>query len=60
MAPLHRRSIRYAVEGGGTETLEIEHSADLAELMLASLRNSRGRLFFHFDGRRPAGLADAA
>ena len=58
MAPLYRRSARFAVEGGGIETLVVEHSADLVEVMLAALRNRRGRLRFHFNGK-PAGDGEA-
>ena len=48
---LARRTIRYAVEGGGVHTLTIEHTADIEELMLAVLRKTRGRVQFAFDGR---------
>jgi hypothetical protein len=59
MAPLHRRTVRYAVDGGRIETRTIDHSADLVEVMLGALRNTRGRLFF-FAGRTPVCMADAA
>jgi hypothetical protein len=57
MAPLKRRSLTYAVEGGGVETLIIEHSRDTVELMMAVLRKTRGRVFFHFNGTAPEVLA---
>jgi hypothetical protein len=60
MAPLFRRSVRFAVEGGGIETRTIDHSADLVEVMLGALRSSRGKLLFHFNGRQTAGKAEAA
>ncbi len=56
-AQLARRSLRYAVEGGGVQTLSIDHSADLAELMFVALRKTRGRVFFAFHGQGPAGAA---
>ncbi len=59
-APLHRRTVRYAVEGGGVETLTVEHTADLVEVMLGVLRNQRGRVLFHHSGCGPDGLAEAA
>jgi hypothetical protein len=53
LAPLNRRTIRYAVEGGGVETMTLEHSADLAELMVGVLRKTRGRISFGFNGGPP-------
>jgi len=59
-ANLARRTLRYAVEGGGIETLTAEHSADLAELMLVALRKTRGRIYFAFSGQEPASTAAVA
>jgi hypothetical protein len=57
---LHRRTVKFAVAGGAVESMTIKHSADLAEVMLAALRNRRGRLLFHFEGLGPAGRAEGA
>jgi hypothetical protein len=58
--PLHRRTVRYAVEGGDVQGLTIPHSRDLVELMLTVLRTTRGRPFFYFTGQAPAGVGEAA
>jgi len=59
-AQLGRRTIHYAVEGGGIKRLTVDHSADLAELMLVALRKTRGRIFFAFHNQEPASAAAAA
>ena len=56
-AQLARHSLRYTIEGGGVDTLTIDNSADLAELMVIALRKTRGRLFFAFNRQGPAGSA---
>jgi hypothetical protein len=53
MAPLERRTVRYAVAGGPIESVTIDHSADLPELMIVALRRTRGRIMFHFNGGQP-------
>jgi hypothetical protein len=57
--PLHRRTVRYAVEGGDVQDLTIPHSRDLVELMLTVLRTKRGRPSFYFTGQAPAGKTEA-
>jgi hypothetical protein len=47
---LDRRTVRYAIEGAGIQTLTLEHSADLVELMVTVLRKTRGRIVFGFHG----------
>jgi len=56
-AQLARRTIHYAVEGGGIERLTANHSVDLAELMLVALRKTRGRISFAFHSQEPASTA---
>jgi hypothetical protein len=60
MAPLEKRTISYVIEGGGVEELTIQHSRDMVELMMATLRNRRGRPYFFFAGRAPVRKAEAA
>ena len=50
---LERRTLRYAIEGAGVETLTLEHSVDLAEVMITVLRKTRGRIAFAFNGGPP-------
>ena len=50
LAPLDRRTVRYAIDGAGVETFSLERSADLTELMVAVLRKVRGRVAFAFHG----------
>jgi len=57
---LERRTVRYAVEGAGVQTLILDHSADLAELMVTVLRKTRGRVAFGFHGGPLAPQAAAA
>jgi hypothetical protein len=47
---LERRTVRYAIEGGGVDSLTLEHSVDLTELMVTVLRKVRGRISFAFHG----------
>jgi hypothetical protein len=58
--PLHRRTVRYAVEGGGVQDLTIPHSRDLTELMMSALRNERGRPFFFYTGQTPVRMGEVA
>jgi hypothetical protein len=60
MAPLDRRTVRYAVEGAGVETLTLKHSRDMAELMVAVLRKTRGRIAFSFNGQAPVHRTEPA
>jgi hypothetical protein len=57
---LDRRTVRYTIEGGEFQTLTLEHSADMAELMVAVLRKTRGRVSFAFRGQGPVGMAAAS
>jgi hypothetical protein len=59
MAPLQRRTIRYAVAGGSIESMTIDYSADLLELMILALRKTRGRIIFHFNSGQPASQTEA-
>jgi hypothetical protein len=47
---LDRRTVRYAIGGAGVETLTVEHSAVLTEVMLTVLRKTRGGVSFGFHG----------
>jgi hypothetical protein len=60
LAPLDRRSIRFAIEGASVEELTIDQSKDMVELMLAVLSRTRGRVLFHFSASGPAGMPEAA
>ena len=57
---LERRTVRYYVEGGGIETLTVDHSVDLVELMLTVIRKTRGRVAFAFNSGPPMPEAAAA
>jgi hypothetical protein len=56
---LDRRTVRYAIEGAGVETLTVEHSVDLTEIMMMVLRKTRGRVSFGFHSgpRMPQSVA---
>jgi hypothetical protein len=52
--------VRYAIEGGDVQTLTLDHSANMAELMVTVLRKARGRIAFAFHGAPLAPQAAAA
>ncbi len=58
--PLHRRTVRYSIEGGDVQELTLPHSRDLLELMMTVLRTKRGQPFFLYAGQVPVRMADAA
>lgn len=53
MAPLHRRALR-VIEAGEARVVDRGLTLDLAELMVAALRDSRRAVTFVFDGRQAA------
>lgn len=58
MRPLERRRIRYLC-GGAPVTLDMDHTHDTTELVVAALRDSRKQVVFAFAGQPVGNLAQA-
>ena len=54
MVPLVERTIRYGIENGPTQIYSSPLCADTLELMMATLRTTRGWVQFGFHGRTRA------